>query len=202
MPVKENKEIGQLIDNTSLSLVQKRQLETSQSVENAQSDKFIETHNKGKSVSTSNIVSDSDSTFAKKPSTNLKLNKLKKRKSKLRKKNKMKAVEAIKDVGEVKQDESCSNEDNLIVNGIFRCILSFITAFFNLMTTIFKGSPGILWGIIFVFAFQTVMSHAAPTSTNNVSTQTPLTTMLSSQGPSSSFILYSRDGRYYRYRYR
>ena len=72
-PVNENKEIEQLNDNTSLSLVQKRQSETSQSVENAQSDKFIETHNKGKSVSTCSIVSDPDSTIAKKQSRKLKL---------------------------------------------------------------------------------------------------------------------------------
>ena len=77
----------------------------------------------------------------------------------------MKAVETIEnakpieDVEELKQDESSSNKDNLIVEGIFRCILSFITTFFNLMTTIFKRSPGILWGIIFVFALQIAMSH-------------------------------------------
>ena len=86
-----------------------------------------------------------------------------------------------------------TNEDNMIVNGIIRCILSFITGFFNLMTTIFNNSPGILWGICLVFAFQTAMSHAAPSSANDVSTQTSLTTMLSSQGPSSTFILYSVD---------
>ena len=80
-----------------------------------------------------------------------------------------------------------------MVKGIFECILSFITAYFNLMTTIFKGSPGILWGIIFLLAFQAAMSHASPTSTNDVSTQTSLTTMLKSQGPSSSFILYTVD---------
>ena len=105
----------------------------------------------------------------------------------------MKAVKAIKDVGEVKQDESCSNEDNLIVNGIFRCILSFINTFFNYMTAIFSSSPGILWGIIFLIAFQIAMSHAAPTSTNDVSTQTSITTKLSSQGPSSTFTLYNMD---------
>ena len=76
-PVNEYKEIDQLNDSTGLSSVQKRQSETSQSVENTQSDEIIETHNKGNSVSTSNIVSDSDPTFAKKPSTNLKLNNLK-----------------------------------------------------------------------------------------------------------------------------
>ena len=88
-------------------------------------------------------------------------------------------VEPIENVGKLKQDESSSNEDNLMVKGIFECILSFITAYFNLMTTIFKGSPGILWGIIFLLAFQTAMSHVAPTSTNDVSTQTSITTMLS-----------------------
>ena len=48
MPIKENLELDQSNDSTSLSSVQ--------SVENAQSDKFIETQ--GKSVSTSNVVSD------------------------------------------------------------------------------------------------------------------------------------------------
>ena len=198
-PVKENKEIGQLNDNTSLSSVQKRQSETSQSVENAQSDKFIETHNKGKSVSTSNIVSDSNSTFAKKQLTKLKLKKLKQRRYRLRKKNKMKAiennddVETIEDVGELKQDEGSSNENNFLVKSIFECVMSFITAYFNLMTTIFKGSPGILWGVLFLLAFQVAMSKATPTSTNDVSTQTSLTTMLNSQGPSPSFILYTVD---------
>ena len=86
-----------------------------------------------------------------------------------------------------------TNEDNIIVKGMIRCILSFITGFFNLMTSIFNNSPGILWGICLVFAFQTAMSHAAPSSANDVSTQTSLTTMLSSQGPSSTFILYSVD---------
>ena len=78
MPVNEDKEIGQLTDNMSLSLVQKHQSETSQSVENAQSANFIEMHNKGKSVSTSSIVSDLDSTIAKKQSRKLKLKTLKK----------------------------------------------------------------------------------------------------------------------------
>ena len=86
MPVKENIELDQSNDNTSLSSVQKRQSETSQSVENAQSDKFIETHNKGKSVSTSNIVSDSNPTFAKKHLPKLKTKKLKQQKYRLRKK--------------------------------------------------------------------------------------------------------------------
>ena len=180
-------------------MVLKRQSETSQSVENAQSNEFIETHNKGKSVSTSNIVSDSNPTFAEKQSTKLKIKKLKQRKYKLRKKNKMKAiennddVETIEDVGELKQDEGSSNENNLLVKSIFECIMSFIIAYFNLMTTIFKDSPGILWGIIFLLAFQVAMSHATPTSTNDVSTQTSLTTMLNSQGPSPSFILYTVD---------
>jgi hypothetical protein len=59
-------------------------------VENAQSDKVNTTHNKGKAVSTSNIVS--DSTFTKKPSTKLKLKTFKKRKSSLKKKSNMKTV--------------------------------------------------------------------------------------------------------------
>ena len=86
-----------------------------------------------------------------------------------------------------------TNEDNMIVNGIIKCILSFITGFFNLMTSIFNNSPGILWGICLVFAFQTAMSHAAPSSIIDVNTQTSLTTMLSSQDPSASLILYSVD---------
>ena len=76
-PVKENKEIVQLEDNTSLSVVLKRQSEASQSVENAQSNEFIEEHNKGNLVSTSSTVSESNSTFAKKHSTKLKIKKLK-----------------------------------------------------------------------------------------------------------------------------
>ena len=84
-------------------------------------------------------------------------------------------------------------EDNIIVKGAIKCILSFISGFFNLMNTIFNNSPGILWGICLVFAFQTAMSHAAPSSINDVNTQTSLTTMLSSQDPSSSFLLYSVD---------
>ena len=69
-------------------------------MENAQSDKIIKTHNIGKTVSTSSIVSDSDSTFAKKPSPKLKLKALRKRKSKLRKRNKMKADKAVEAVVE------------------------------------------------------------------------------------------------------
>ena len=76
-PIVENKEIGQLDDNTSLSSVQKRQLVTSQSVENAQSNKSIEMHNKGNSVNTPSIVSDSDSTFTKKQSTKQRIKTLK-----------------------------------------------------------------------------------------------------------------------------
>ena len=37
-------------------------------------------------------------------------------------------VEPIENVGELKQDESSSNENNLMVKGIFKCILSFINA--------------------------------------------------------------------------
>ena len=133
----------------------------------------------------------SDPTVTKIQSVKLKLKTLKKQKYKFRKKNKMKTIEPVEHIEELKQESSSSSEDNLIVKGIFKCILSFITAFFNLMTVIFKGSPGFIWGIIFLFTFQTALSQAAPTSTNDVSMQTSLSNMPSSQGPSSSFILYT-----------
>ena len=86
----------------------------------------------------------------------------------------IKYVETIGDMEELKQENGSSSKDNLIVKGTFKCILSFINAFFNLMTVIFKGSPGFIWGIIFLFAFKAALSQAAPTSTNDVSTQTSL----------------------------
>ena len=102
-------------------------------------------------------------------------------------------VETIENVGELKQDEGSSNENNLLVKSIFECVMSFISAYFNLMNTIFKGSPGILWGVLCLLAFQVAMSKATPISTNDASTLTSLTTMLNSQGPSPSFILYTVD---------
>ena len=179
-------------------MVQKRQLEHSQSVENAQSNNFIETHNMDNLVSIDTVVSDPDSEIIKKQSVNLKLKNLKKRKYKLRKKNKMKAtkdveaiehieelkatkdIETVEHIEELKQENGSSSKDNLIVEGTIKCILSFIKAFFNLMTVIFKGSPGFIWGIIFLFAFKAALSQAAPTSTNDVSTQTSLSNMLAS----------------------
>ena len=100
----------------------------------------------------------------------------------------MKAVHKLKE-----EEIPKSDEDNIMVNGLIRCILAFISGFFRLMNNIFSNSPNILWGICIVFALQTAMSHAAPSSINDVNTQTSLTTMLSSQDPSSSFILYSVD---------
>merc|ERR1712030_155439 len=86
--VKENKENVKLEDSTSLSVVLKRQSKGSQTMENAQSNDFIETQNKGNLVS---IVSEPDSQVARRQSTNLKIKKLKQRKYKLRKKSKMKS---------------------------------------------------------------------------------------------------------------
>ena len=111
-PVDENKEIEQLKDNASLSLVQKRQSETSQSMDNAQSNTNIEMGNKGNSVSSPSIVSDPGSAPAKKQSTNWNTKTLKKRMNRLRKKKKMKTIDAVKpveNIGEPKQDDSSSN---------------------------------------------------------------------------------------------
>ena len=66
----ENKENVKLEDSTSLSVVLKRQSKGSQTMENAQSNDFIETRNKGNLVS---IVSEPDSQVTRRQSTNLKL---------------------------------------------------------------------------------------------------------------------------------
>ena len=119
-------------------------------------------------------------------SLKLKLKTLKKRKSTLKKRSNMKAVHKLK-------EEEIPKLDGDNINGLIRCILAFISGFFRLMNNIFSNFPYILWGICIVFALQTAMSHAAPSPINDVNTQTSLTTMLSSQDPSASFILYSVD---------
>merc|ERR1712030_64787 len=161
--VKENKENVKLEDSTSLSVVLKRQSKGSQTMENAQSNEFIETQNKGNLVS---IVSESDSPVAKRQSTNLKIKKLKQRKYKLRKKNKMKAIEKNDDVEttesieETNHEEDSSSTVKFLIKNIFECILTFITAYFNLMNTIFKSPTGVIWGVLCLLAFQIAMYQA------------------------------------------
>ena len=91
------------------------------------------------------------------------------------------------------EEDIKTNEENIMVKGAIKCILSFISGLFNLLNTIFNNSPGILWGIILGLVFQNAMSQAAPSSINNVNAQTSLTAMLSSQDPSSSLLLYLVD---------
>ena len=40
------------------------------------------------------------------------------------------------------------DEENSTVSGTVKCIIFFLDGLFKLMNTIFKSSPGILWGII------------------------------------------------------
>ena len=66
--------------------------------------------NKGNLVSPSSIVSESNSTIAKRQSTNLKIKQLKQRKYKLRKKNKMKDIEKNDDVETTETIEETKQE--------------------------------------------------------------------------------------------
>ena len=140
--------------NKDLSSVQNRKLEPNQTMENAQFDKINTTHNKGKTVSTFSIVSDSDHAIARKPLVKLKLKKLKKHKSGLKKKNNMQTAHKTREEKITK-----TYDENIMVKGTIKCILSFISGFFNLLNTIFNNSPGILWGINLVLIFQTAMSQ-------------------------------------------
>ena len=163
-------------------------------MEIAQSTDFIETQSAENIVS---IVSEPDSQVTMRKSTNLKVKKLKQRKHKLRKKSKMKAIEKDDDleitesIEETNHEGDSSSTVKFLIKNVFECLTLFITAYFNLMNTIFKSPTGIIWGAFCLLAFQIAMYQATPISTNDASTQTSLTTMLNSLGPNPSFILNS-----------
>ena len=193
---------GQIDVNNDLSSVQKRQIIPSKSVESTQIEESI---NKG------NIVDDhsniSDPVSPKKPSKKLRVKTAKKRVPKWKRKVKtevdntgdvtknagndkegnnvlakgtIKCMDTIENVGNDKKG------NNVLAKGTIKCILTLIKC----IQALIKGSPGILWGIVFLLAFQAALSLAAPT--NGTNTQTSLTTLLSSQAHLSSCIRWTQ----------
>ena len=97
----------------------------------------------------------------------------------------------MESIEEADHDEDSPSTVRFLVKNIFIFLITFINAFFNLMTTIFKSPTGIIWGVLALLAFHIAMSQATPISENDANTQTSLETMLNSLGPNPSFMLYS-----------
>ena len=68
---------------------------------------------------------------------------------------------------------------------ILKCIQSLLQC----LQALINGSPGIVWGILFILALQVAKSHAAPM--NGTNTQVAIMHLLSAQDSNSSFVLYS-----------
>ena len=196
--INENK--GQMDDNKDLSSVQKRQVITSQSVDTAHSEKTIgarvednkdqmennkvqsdvnndlnsvqnrqavENSQIEESVNKGYIADDhrtiSDPVSPKKPSKKLRVKTAKKRVSKWKRKVKME----VDNTGDVTIKARNNKEgNNALAKGTIKCILSIIKC----IQALIKGSPGILWRIVFLLTFQTALSHAAPMNRTNTHT--------------------------------
>ena len=84
-------------------------------------------------------------------------------------------------------NDDSSNTTKILVENIFKFLITFINAFFNLL----NSPTGIMWGILILLTIQTQLVKASPVSSSDVNSHSSLNTMMESLGQDTSFILYS-----------
>ena len=185
-------------DNKDLSSVQKRQVITSQSVDTAHSEKTIGARVEDKKDQMENNIgqidvnNDSSSVQKRQPGEEIQIEESTNKGNTVNDQSKIPVpisakkhpinlkVKATRKHGfrrEKKVTENIGNnekENNVVALEIIKCIRTLIKC----IQTLINGSPGFLWGILFLLAFQAALTHASPT--NGTSNQASLTTLLSS----------------------
>ena len=96
-------------------------------------------------------------------------------------------VEIVNDDSSNTVNDDSSNTTKILVGNIFKFLITFTNALFNLL-----NSPSeIIWGILIFLTLHTQMIKASPVSQNAVGSHSSLNTMMESLDQEKSFLIYA-----------